>query len=70
MGKVIDMPNAGTLTKEEIQELYKKYPDLKRLLGSEYELRRDKICGIYVTNWKDTELGLNLFLAISSAYGL
>jgi hypothetical protein len=70
MGKVIDMPNTGALKENEIKELYEKYPDLKRLLGSEYKLRRDKMGGIYVTDGKDMELGLKLFLTIGSAYGL
>jgi hypothetical protein len=69
MGKIIDMPKKGNLTEAEISELHETYPDLKRLLGNTYELRKVHDY-IYVTNNKDVELGVGLFVTISRTNNL
>jgi hypothetical protein len=69
MGKVVNMPVQGNLTENETLELYRKYPDLERLMGDTYKLRK-RFDYVYVADHKDIELGVDLFISISRTYNL
>ena len=73
MGKVIEMPkpvlNSRPLTAAETEIAFRHYPELKRLLGTEYHMEWDmRTESIWVVG-DGVDLLLGLFLAISKADG-
>lgn len=70
MGEVMELSIGREATKKEIDELVSEYPDLKRLLGKVYKVRKDKIGNYYVIDRSgEIEIGIGLFVAISRAEG-
>lgn len=70
MGKIFELLVDRVATDEELQRLFNKYPDLQRLLGNEYTIRKDKTGSFYVVDGTgEVEIGVGLFMAISQAHG-
>lgn len=71
MGEIVKFPDRKGIGEEELQNLYRQYPELERLLGDKYKIRKHKTGGYYVRDNKgEVQLGLKLFMTISRAYNL
>jgi hypothetical protein len=73
MKKTVELLVDRLASEQELQGLFVKYPDLKRLLRPDYMVRRDKTGSFYVRGYEEEEafeLGLGLFITISRKHEL